>query len=844
MDTIEIHNLEVRTILGRDSWDRTKKQPVLITVKVQASVAEAGRYDRVTDSVHYGKLCKAIEKFAESQAHKCMEELAENVADICFSLKADMVMGVFVTIKKRKTFLRAKYGQVEIYRAQKKEIGQYEKFREIALKSAGELVGEDLVSVIDLKLSVILGVNTWERYEKQNILVGMTIHVEKNEEKELGQSQGFVIKKNQDIRKLVDRVSKYTEERTNYLTVEALAVAIARVAIMEHKVNKITVSIKKPSALMFAECSAVTITRTREQIIGSLVSASNSEAGEREANEEVSSVVVAEDIIKKMDNDSTACQDKTLEGSSISYIGVGSNLGDRLKNINDALKTINESKHSKVVDTGFLYQTSPMYVLDQPAFLNTAFKIETTLSPQELLDFLKGIEADLGRDFSMMRFGPRVIDLDILFYEDLVYETERLTIPHPRVHERKFQLQPVCDMNPRLVHNKLNMEVGLICRRLTTHSNVPDDIQQVMPISRNEFTSCIGNGVHGTSSNEEKSVIRGSNKGLFTLGRAQNETLIMGILNFTPDSFSDGGNFNNLDIAVEHALSMWEDGASIIDIGGQSTNPKVKEIISTDEEIRRVVPVVEKIKSKSQGIVVSIDTFNSEVARKALEAGADIINDVSGGEIDKSMFNVVAEHGCPVVLMHMRGTPQTMFSKVNTDYNRPKIGLSSTGDQEHTLENKEQDQEQEQEEIVTLITCVKLELSHRVKNALRAGIPRYNIILDPGIGFSKNKKQNFQIMKNLDLLFKNDSHIFDYHNNYNHCTQMLQLLSKVSIENFPVLLGTSRKAFLQNNNEPKDRVWATAATVTAAIQNHVTIVRIHDVKELKDVVRISDLIYR
>ncbi|WP_254173074.1 dihydropteroate synthase [Planktothrix pseudagardhii] len=267
-------------------------------------------------------------------------------------------------------------------------------------------------------------------------------------------------------------------------------------------------------------------------------------------------------------------------------------------------------------------------------------------------------------------------------------------------------------------------------------------------------------------------------------------TYIMGVLNITPDSFSDGGDFNSLEMAFNQAQKMVEAGVDIIDIGGQSTRPGA-ETVSLKEELNRVIPLIQAIRKSSDellaNIPISVDTTSSQVAQAAVQAGGDMINDISGATFDPKMLSVVAQLNVPIILMHLRGTPKTMQSL--TDY---------------------QD----------LIGELRQFLEERIQAAIHHGIPKDYIIIDPGIGFAKTVVQNLKILRNLTELRSLDC---------------------------PILVGTSRKSFighLLNQPDPKQRVWGTAATCVAAIGNSADILRVHDVKEMVDVSRVADAIYR
>jgi 2-amino-4-hydroxy-6-hydroxymethyldihydropteridine diphosphokinase/dihydropteroate synthase len=268
----------------------------------------------------------------------------------------------------------------------------------------------------------------------------------------------------------------------------------------------------------------------------------------------------------------------------------------------------------------------------------------------------------------------------------------------------------------------------------------------------------------------------------------------MSILNVTPDSFSDGGKNYGLDddSLRKTVLQHVEAGASIIDVGGQSTRPGSAQADST-EELGRVLPAIKVLRSLNlENVAISVDTYRADVAEAAINAGAHIINDVSAGLMDKDMLATAARLGCTICLMHMRGTPETM--NYMTSYPNG------------------------------VIETVGRELLERVHAAEDAGIRRWRIILDPGIGFAKTQEQNLELQRRFG-----------------------ELRRYPGLENFPWLVGTSRKAFIgriTGVKEAKERVWGTAASVAAAVQGGADIVRVHDVKEMAQVAMVADAIWR
>lgn len=266
-------------------------------------------------------------------------------------------------------------------------------------------------------------------------------------------------------------------------------------------------------------------------------------------------------------------------------------------------------------------------------------------------------------------------------------------------------------------------------------------------------------------------------------------TVVMGILNVTPDSFSDGGEFLDVENAIAHALKMIEEGAEIIDVGGESTRPSEgRERISVEEEIKRVVPVIEKLKQKTD-VPISIDTTKTEVAKAAIEAGAEIINDISALRFEPQIADVAAQTGAGLILMHSRGTFETM----------------------HKLEP-----------VKDFLLDMNESLRYSIDEARNRGVKREQIAIDPGFGFSKSFDQQLELMAKLEIFAG-------------------------WFSDYPLLIGTSRKSFIGrilNNVSTDERVQGTMATVAISVLKGANIIRVHDVKAAVETVRVVDAIRR
>jgi len=444
------------------------------------------------------------------------------------------------------------------------------------------------------------------------------------------------------------------------------------------------------------------------------------------------------------------------------YLALGSNLGNRAAHIHRALTAL--TAFAKVTATSFLYETKAQYVTDVPDYLNAVCQVTTRLTPHELLAANEQAMYDLGRRRTQQYGSPRPIDIDILFYDDAQIQSEDLIIPHALMAERTFVLEPLCDIAPNLRHPRL----GSTMRELLTALQAPP-LARVMPI---------GNQI-------------------WTWGQ---KTYIMGIINVTPDSFSGDGlavpGAPMVEQAVAQAQRFVAEGADCLDIGGMSTRPG-HALIPVEEEMARIVPVIEAL-AKAVTVPISIDTFRSEVARAALQAGAHLINDIWGLRFDPQLAHLAVEAAVPLVVMHNRSQPEDVAyqARVQTmPFGPPYV----YGD---------------------IIEEMMAELRQSLSVAQAAGLPRWLLITDPGIGFGKTLEQ--------------------------HLT-LLRRLNELRAMGYPLLFAASRKGFVGKvlgGLPPEERVEGTLATGVLALERGADMLRVHDVRAMSRAARMADAVVR
>lgn len=784
-----VKEISATAITGKDAWNRPSPQPITISVSLNTDFHKASITDNLKYSVNYAVLTRHISDFIKTNEHKNFKSLgsiAEAVSQLALDEKNGGSEIAKVVVKSPKSEIRADSVEYELIRSR-----------------VDPSSNTDTYNVTKLRLLTIIGVFTFERLQKQIVDIDLKIKIKKDDPR-------------LDFHKVVHDIVEYVES-SNFKTVEALVFKIGQLTFQNYPnvgIESVDAKVTKPNAFSHVEGVGVSSLMTPKNFT------------------DVEPLAVEYVLHEKGDFNLPVENEKRQDykGGHVAFIAIGSNI-NQMENITKALKKL-KTYDITLESTSSMYISKPMYHLDQPDFFNAVAKVSfVDHSPHKLLEILKEIEYQHLARIKEIENGPRTIDLDILLYDNVQINTSNLIIPHKLMLERTFVLQPLCELLPPDQTHPISAESfhdhlqQLLTNKPEDHVQKDSSLLQFIPVPR-----------ISTKENIMK----------FDQINYKSPTLLMGILNMTPDSFSDAGKYysSSLDEIIEEAGKLVQQGAQIIDIGGVSTRPGSLEP-SEEEEIERVLPLVKKIRESTDpslaNVLISVDTYRSNVARQCLEAGADIINDISMGRYDEHIFQVVAEYGCPYIMNHSRGTPQTMSKLTKYQPNKNDDII------EYVIDPKSGQQESlNNPELNNFLNGVSRELSLQILKSFRAGVKKWQVILDPGVGFAKDLNQNLAIIAN-GSFFKKYSIQVNLQSQGDPLSQT-HLLTYLSFNGMSVLIGASRKKFLGtitgNVDSPSDRVMATAATVTSSIEQHADFVRVHDVDKCKDVVITSDAIYK
>lgn len=521
------------------------------------------------------------------------------------------------------------------------------------------------------------------------------------------------------------------------------------------------------------------------------------------------------------------------------FVALGSNQGASVRILREAVRKL-AARVGVLEDCSHLYSSRAQLLLQQPDFLNAVVQLRSALAPATLLAALQAVEAEYCNAKAAVRYGPRELDLDIVGFldgEQVAAPDGSLTVPHERAHARDFVLRPLCDMPSG---RSLRLGNGLTAAEALAAA----DNRAGFDAGSDAGFGASLSGRTGKVSDEDKAtrVVRSvwTKRGEGEVGRNEAAPMVMGVLNVTPDSFSDGGRFVGVEEAVRHAKLLAEQGAHVVDVGGVSTRPNAAPV-SAQEEMDRILPVIERLAADeafSRTCAISVDTRAAATARAAVRAGADLVNDELGelddeprDDADVSMLAVAAELGVPLITMHTRGTARTMEDlKLPAD--------------------------------VDVVAHVGAWLAARAAAALTAhAIPRWDVMVDPGLGFAKTNEQSVDILARLDQLVPSHlpspspSSSFGASLGASSPPSPGEASWEASWESpwgfgasslagggggfsYPVLVGASRKRFVREHTAFDVDV-ATAAATTAAVLNGASMVRVHSVPHAVDAIALA-----
>ena len=390
-DLIVIKQLTVRMIVGVDNWERVQAQPVTIDARIHTDVSQAGQSDHLPHSIHYGVLVKQLEAHCAANKYRSLEALADGLAKVCiFVCHAPRVT---INVEKPRSLLHAASAGVEIVRTANDFVDPqgnpmspvpepltHQQMQTLRLSPTSSLALHDKVIVRDLVINAILGVNPWEREDKQDVKINLVIYsgFERIRQAQRNPSAlNDVVNRPHNYRTIVRSITEYVESSA-YKTVESLATSIARVAILQNNVERIQVSVDKPSAIMFANSAGVQVDRSRQFFENE---ARQHQAQVRGSTHSDDTTTVQPTQVQPA---ASSLASTPSSGWHIAAIALGSNIGDRVANVENAVRALSEADGCVLVDTSFLYETAPMYYLDQPSFLNGACKV--SFNPDYLLD--------------------------------------------------------------------------------------------------------------------------------------------------------------------------------------------------------------------------------------------------------------------------------------------------------------------------------------------------------------------------------------------------------------------------------------------------------------------------
>lgn len=787
-DHVYITNLKLQTITGPDLWNKLNTQKCQVSMNVGTDFSKSSATDDLKYSLNYAVLSRDVTNLVNGK--KNWLQLSNLTKAIYDFTKTD-----------------GRYNGVETLEVAVENADYHLRTPNISCTMKNNL--QEIYKISNLELFTIIGVFTFERLQKQKVSLDLTI------------TSPLEFDKTSSLKTIIDNTVEYVEA-SNFKTVEALVESVSKVisqSITSPRRNEVEIDVKVTKLSAITDTDGVGVSAKKN--VKQLDALNTIAIGE--GTSENSSVF---NLPIEPRDSTTAIFDNEW---NVSYLAFGSNIGDRLEYITTALDLLNKNPKVKVLNISSLFESEPMYFKDQSPFMNGCLEIKTLLSPQELLKFCKQIEYEELKRVKHFDNGPRCIDLDIILYlnskgDHIMLNTENLIVPHPRMLERTFVLEPLCELiPPTLLHPVTAEPIVNYLNQIYSNLNEEDYLWKLVPLpTLNNNTRFLKFKTEYTMDPLTSQLVK----------KTVSPTYIMSILNTTPDSFSDGGNnYNDIKKQLSYVHNICNTVFKlheniIIDIGGCSTRPN-SEQAPIDEELNRTIDLIKAIRNENtlpqEKIILSIDTYRSEVAEQAILVGVDIINDISGANFDSKILDVVAKYPhVAYVLSHIRGDINTMTSK--TDYDT-REELEGT---EYICNEKVDNPQTE------FIRTIGYEMAKTYQKALEHGVKRWQIILDPGVGFAKNGDQNIKLMRQIPLL-KSYSVFNENSKNY------------ITFRNIPVLVGPSRKKFIgtiTKEDIPAKRDFATGSVVSSCIGFGSDLVRVHNASECSKSVRIADALYK
>ncbi|EJS42065.1 fol1p [Saccharomyces arboricola H-6] len=803
-DYVHIKKLEMNTVLGPDSWNQLMPQKCLLSLDMGTDFSRSAATDDLKYSLNYAVISRDLTNFVSRRKNwGSVSNLAKSVSQFVMS-KYSGVEFLNLEVQADTTHIRSDHISCLIQR--ERQNPELQKF--------------DVVKISNLKMLTLIGVFTFERLRKQYVTLDIKLPWSKKVE---------VVPPVQNV---IDEVVKFVEG-SNFKTVEALAESISGIIARNEYFQKfpelpIVVKVLKLNAITATEGVGVSCIREPREIetvkdVNSKQLYSNHESSD--TNFDLPSI------------QNTYVDEKDTWKRA--FLAFGSNIGDRFKHIQMALKLLSREKTVKLLNISSVFESEPMYFKDQTPFMNGCVELKTLLTPRELLKICKKIEYEELQRVKHFDNGPRTIDLDIIMYlnsagEDILVNEYDLNIPHPRMLERTFVLEPLCELiSPCYLHPVTAEPIVDHLKQIYEKQHDEDALWKLVPLPDRSSRQPRFLKFKTITSIDE---LTGEAKRITI-----SPTYIMGIFNATPDSFSDGGeHFADIQSQLNDVIAMCKEALNlhenvIIDVGGCSTRPNSIQA-SEAEEIQRTIPLIKAIRENSdlpqEKLILSIDTYRSKVAKEAIVAGVDIVNDISGGSFDNDMFGVIAENPeiC-YIMSHTRGDISTMNKLIHYED-------SALGDriQQEFVNNTDIQHLETLKDTTTLVRNIGQEIGERYIRAIGDGVKRWQIIMDPGLGFAKNWKQNLQIIRQIPIL-----------KNYSFIVESKDSQAYVNLRNIPILLGPSRKKFIGHitkDVDAKQRDFATGAVVASCIGFGSDMVRVHDVKNCSKSIKVADAIYK